>query len=143
MDSKKPGRPKCLRFVKGIPEIDYFKPRGIPLTELEEVKLKVEEYEAIRLVDFEDNEQEYAAKKMGVSRRTLARELTSGRKKIADALLHGKAIQLKGGSFLADGERLFECNDEGHTWKITKKSKKPKECPECGSKRIQKKAKRK
>jgi len=95
----KRGRTKCLRFVKGVPEVDYFKPRGIPLMELDEVELKVEELEAIRLVEYEDLSHEDAAKKMKVSRRTLARELHSAHKKIADALLNGKAIQIKGGFF--------------------------------------------
>jgi uncharacterized protein len=93
------GRPRCLRSVDGVPEVDYFKPRGIPLVELKVNFLKVEELEAVRLVDFEGLEQEDAAAKMGISRRTLARELYSARKKIADALLNGKAIEIKGGFY--------------------------------------------
>ena len=91
----KRGRPKCLRKVSGIPEADYFKPRGIPLVELEANELKVEEVEAMRLVDYEGMEQEKAAQQMRVSRRTLARELKSARKKIADALMNGRAIQMR------------------------------------------------
>ena len=136
VESKRSGRPKCLRVVSDKPEVDYFKPRGIPLTELEEVELKIEELEAIRLVDLNGMEQETAAKKMKVSRRTLARELKSGRTKIADALLHGKAIQLKGGYFLAHDERLFQCADDGHVWKEPADADKPDECPTCGSKKI-------
>jgi len=93
------GRPRCLRAVKGIPDVDYFKPRGIPLTELEVNFLKVEELEAIRLVDLEGLEQEDAALKMGISRRTLARELDSARRKIVEALIKGKAIEIKGGFY--------------------------------------------
>jgi len=102
-----------LRLVKGIPEVDYYKPRGIPLMELEEVELKVEELEAMRLVEYENLSHEDAAKKMKVSRRTLARELHSAHKKIADALLNGKAIQIKGGFFkLKNRGGAKKCQDE-------------------------------
>ena len=94
------GRPRCLRNVSQIPDVDYFKPRGIPLTDLEAVTLSVEELEAIRLVDFGGLEHEEAAQKMNVSRKTLWRDLKSGRKKVADALINGKAIEIKGGSFV-------------------------------------------
>ena len=95
----KMGRPRCLREVEGTPDVDYFKPRGIPLTELTVNSLKVEELEAIRLVDYMGLEQEDAAAKMKISRRTLARELMSARKKIVEALILGKAIEIKGGSY--------------------------------------------
>ncbi|ODS36677.1 MAG: hypothetical protein A7316_02525 [Candidatus Altiarchaeales archaeon WOR_SM1_86-2] len=94
------GRPRCLRNVSGIPDVDYFKPRGIPLVDLEAVRLSVEELEAIRLVDFEGLEHEEAAKRVNVSRKTLWRDLKSGRKKVVDALINGKAIEIKGGSFV-------------------------------------------
>lgn len=94
------GRPRCLRSVSGIPDVDYFKPRGIPLSELETVNLTVEELEAIRLVDFMGLEHEEAAEKMNVSRKPLWMDLKSGRKKVADALINGKAIEIKGGNFV-------------------------------------------
>jgi len=93
------GRPVCPRNVRCTPEAVYFKPRGIPLQNLEVNRLKVEELEAIRLMDLEGLEQEDAAKQMGVSRRTFTRELNSSRSKIADSLLHGKAIEIGGGNF--------------------------------------------
>ena len=104
-DMRKAGRPKCLREVEGTPEIDYFKPRGIPLVDLQVSELKVEELEAIRLVDYKGMKQEDAAGKMGISRRTLARELKSARKSISDALINGKAIEIKGGDYIAKGEK--------------------------------------
>jgi hypothetical protein len=94
------GRPRCLRNVSEVPEVDYFKPRGIPLSELETVNLTVEELEAIRLVDFMGLEHEEAAEKMNVSRKPLWTDLKSGRKKVADALINGKAIEIKGGNFV-------------------------------------------
>jgi predicted DNA-binding protein (UPF0251 family) len=82
-----------------LPNVTSFKPAGIPLRVLEEVRLSVEEAEAIRLKDLEGLEQEQGAEKMNISRPTFQRVLTSARQKMADALLHGKAIRIKGGNF--------------------------------------------
>ncbi len=92
-----PGRPRLMRRVALNLEADYFKPAGIPMRELELVSLTLEETEAVRLSDLENLEQEDAAKKMGISRRTYWRELQSARKKIADALVNGKAIKIEKG----------------------------------------------
>ena len=89
-----------MRNVSKIPDVDYFKPMGIPLADLEAVILSVEELETIKLVDFEGLEHEEAAKKMNVSRKTLWRDLKSGRKKVADALINGKSIEIRGGDFV-------------------------------------------
>jgi len=137
MENKtKRGRPKQHRKVTHLPKVDYFKPRGIPLTELAVSELTIEEIEAIRLVDHKGLEQKQASERMGVSRRTLARELQSARGKIADALLNGKAIQISGGTYLANGEKLLTCVDDGYMWKQTAKEKKTGECPACGSNKI-------
>ena len=63
-------RPINCRRVGFMPQSDYFKPRGIPLSMLEEVILTVDECEAIRLADLEGLYQEKAAEKMKVSRQT-------------------------------------------------------------------------
>lgn len=76
------------------PNITYFKPRAVPLAILEEVDLGVDELEALRLCDLKTLSQEKAAKKMGISQSTLGRILTSARKKIAEALIKGKAIKI-------------------------------------------------
>jgi predicted DNA-binding protein (UPF0251 family) len=83
--------------VAQLPQASYYKPRGIPLSVLEEVTLTVDEFEAIRLTDLEGLYQADAAEKMNVSRQTLGRVLESAHKKIADALVHGKALLIKGG----------------------------------------------
>jgi predicted DNA-binding protein (UPF0251 family) len=93
-----PRPPKCRR-VAFLPEATYFKPAGIPLRALTEVRLSVEEAEAIRLKDLEGLEQEPSAQKMNISRPTFQRVLTSARQKMADALLNGKAIRIEGGNF--------------------------------------------
>ena len=91
-------RPRHCRHVAQLPQASYYKPRGIPLSVLEEVTLTVDEFEAIRLTDLEGLYQADAAKKMNISRQTLGRVLESAHKKIADALVHGKALLIKGGS---------------------------------------------
>jgi predicted DNA-binding protein (UPF0251 family) len=93
------GRHPLCRRVSYLPSVTFFKPAGIPLRELEEVCLSVEELEAIRLKDIEDLEQEQCAEKMNISRPTFVRILDAARKKMAEALINGKAIRIEGGHF--------------------------------------------
>ena len=86
-------------MVYAEPGVDYFKPRGIPLINLKEVILSVGEFEAIRLKDLKNLEQKDVGKKMKISQPTLHRLLISARKKIADALVYGKAIKIFGGNY--------------------------------------------
>ena len=72
----------------------YFKPRGVPLSMLDEVILTIDELEAIRLKNIEGLEQIKAARKMKVSQSTFQRILSSAYKKISDALINGKAIKI-------------------------------------------------
>ena len=126
------GRRQLWRKVSFIPPITYFKPAGIPLAGLDEVKLLVEEAEAIRLKDIERLEQEECAQKMNVSRSTFSRILDSARQKIADALLNGKAIRIEGGNFEM-AERRFRCIS-GHEWDVPFENlviTPPEFCPEC------------
>lgn len=90
-------RPKCCRNVCGIPDKNYFKPRGIPAVELEEIVLHLDEFEAIRLADYEELYQEEAASRMNISRQTFGRVIGTAHKKIADVLIHGKALRIEGG----------------------------------------------
>ncbi|NQT69592.1 MAG: DUF134 domain-containing protein, partial [Desulfobacteraceae bacterium] len=66
-------RPKKHRFVTFDPDISYFKPRGIPMQNLKEVRLTVDEGEAIRLADLLGLSHEEAGRRMGVSRATFGR----------------------------------------------------------------------
>ena len=90
-------RPKRPRKVGFLPEVTYFKPQGVPLSHLEEMTLEVDELEAIRLCDLENLEQVEAAEKMGISQSTFQRILKKARKKIAQGLVLGRAIVVKGG----------------------------------------------
>jgi len=87
-------RPIKPRRVFFDPNVTYFKPRAVPLSMLEEVDLGVDELEALRLCDYKNLEQIEAAKKMRVSQSTLQRILTSARKKVAEALIEGKAVKI-------------------------------------------------
>lgn len=88
------------------PNITYFKPAGIRMRQLDEVVLTVDEFEAIRLNDFEGMNQTGAAKKMGISQPTFQRLLESARKKVAEALVNGKAIRIEGGHFTFMGRGM-------------------------------------
>ncbi len=73
-----------------------FKPAGTPLVEMEVVTLEQDELEALFLCDGEDLNQERAGEKMGVSRGTVQRLLTQGRKKVIGALVGQKALAIAG-----------------------------------------------
>ena len=92
-------RPRRIRRIHFNPHIHHFKPIGISIKTIQESILTKEELEAIRLIDYEHIEQSKAGKKMQISQPTLSRILKSARKKIADALINGKAIKIQGGNF--------------------------------------------
>lgn len=87
-------RPLKPRKVIFNPDVTYFKPRAIPLSELEEVDLGVDELEALKYCDLENLDQIKAAKKMKISQSTFQRVLSQARKKVAEALIKGKAIRI-------------------------------------------------
>jgi len=131
------GRLPKWRCVVSIPEVTYFKPAGIPYRTLEEVRLSVEEAEAIRLKDLEGLEQEECAQRMNISRPTFHRVLVAARGKLADALLNGKAIRIEGGNFEMAMRRFYCIN--GHQWEVPFKAmitKPPRLCPTCDTPNI-------
>jgi uncharacterized protein len=130
-------RPIKCRRVSFFPQATFFKPAGIPLKDLEEVRLSMEEIEALRLKDLEGLEQEQGAERMNVSRPTFQRILTSARQKIAAALLEGKAIRIEGGSFEISPCH-FKCRI-GHEWEVpfeTATTTRPQSCPACNTTEI-------
>lgn len=100
---------------------------------LEEVSMTVDEFEAIRLADLEGLYQEQAAAKMEISRPTFGRIVESAHKKVADALVNGKALKIEGGEVKMAGERPFKCNDCWHTWSVPCATAFPAACPQCES----------
>jgi len=102
------------------------------MSQLEEVVLTVDELEALRLSDLEGLYQEAAADQMNVSRQTFGRIVSVARKKVAEALVVGKAVRIEGGEFQAAREREFECQSCRHVWKMPQGTGRPAGCPECG-----------
>ncbi len=131
-------RPRKCRLIEQVPEYTYFKPTGIPLKILQEVTITLEELEALRLKDVEGLDQEDCAQRMEVSRPTFHRILTTGRSKVAEALVHGKAIKIEGGTY-SMAQRLFKCRDCGHQWELpfgTGQCGIHLNCPACQSKNL-------
>ncbi len=90
-------RPCCLRHIGFMPNAVFFRPAGIPACALEQVRLTLDEVEALRLADLNGLYQEQAAEQMKISRPTFSRIVEEARRKVADALIHGKALRLEGG----------------------------------------------
>jgi len=120
-------RPRIDRKIEFQPNITYFKPAGIRMTELDEVILTFDETEAIRLNEIKRIGQKKSAKKMGISQPTFHRLLESARKKIADALINGKAIKIEGGNFKMQGFGRGQGRGQGRAGGPTKCV-----CPSCG-----------
>ena len=125
-------RPRKDRVVAFNPEISYFKPRGVPMFDLEEVHLKVDELEAIRLSDLLGMSHEDAGQRMGVSRATFGRIIQQARQTVADALINGKAINVEGGNYkIVGNSRIFQCFNCSHKWEEPFGTGRPEFCPTC------------
>ncbi len=101
-------RPRNCRRIGCMPQANYYKPRGIPLSALQHINLTYDEIEAIRLADLEGLYQEKAAEKMNISRQTFGRIIESAHKKIANALVNGKALSIEGGIIELDNTAVSE-----------------------------------
>ncbi len=123
-------RHKRNRKMHMPPAMRGYKPYGIPGREIESVTLLLEEYEALKLADYENMSQEKAAEKMNVSRPTFTRVYDRARKKLAKAFVEGKAILIEGG-YVEFSKTWYKCNDCHETFVAKKTSK--KNCPVCNS----------
>lgn len=116
-----------------LPPATYYKPAGVPLRELDEVKISVEEFEALRLKDLEGMDQEQCAEKMGIARTTFQRILYAARSKIAGALVEGKAMRIEGGEYIMQSLRIFKCTTCGCEFEVLRGAGWGKICcPRCG-----------
>jgi len=93
-------RPRKCRYVRLDPRSTFYKPRGVPLTELAVLGLKHEELEALALADMRRLAHEAAAAQMNVSRPTFSRILAQARRTVATTLVTGAALRIEGGDFL-------------------------------------------
>jgi predicted DNA-binding protein (UPF0251 family) len=82
-------RRKRHRFVHREPTVSVYKPAGVPAKELEEILVTVDEFEAIRLADYEGLNQREACTIMKISQPTFNRILASARNKIAKGIVDG------------------------------------------------------
>jgi predicted DNA-binding protein (UPF0251 family) len=102
------------------------------MSALDEVTLDLDEFEAIRLADLEGMYQQQAAETMSVSRQTFARVIEIARRKVADALVHGKALRIEGLDPAANG-RDFHCPRCREVWIHAAPGEHPEACPKCGT----------
>ena len=93
------GRPKKYRIIKVDPKISQFSPRG-RAGRPDEVELKMDEFEALRLADHQDLSQKEAARSMRISQQTFSRILTKAHKIIARGIITGSAIRIQGGQYV-------------------------------------------
>jgi uncharacterized protein len=87
-------RPRKYRHICCNPSVYYFKPRGIPMFQLEEILIEKDELESLRLADFEGYSHDEAAQEMKISRATFGRIVELARRKVTDGILNGKAIRI-------------------------------------------------
>lgn len=127
-------RPTKFRKVEFFPKYNYFIPLGKKKCEIQEVVLKVEELEAIRLKDIEELNQEKCAEKMQVSRQTFQNIIDSARRKVALALTQGNAIRISGGNYTTNFCK-FKCMNCGAVYEINYEQDRTA-CPKCGSQNV-------
>lgn len=96
------------------------------------IEMLFEEYEALKLADYNMYPQARAAREMGVSRPTFTRIYDSALKKIAEAFVENKQIVLEGGAVAFDDE-WFRCNNCKNTFKMPSQGKDVQQCPVCSS----------
>lgn len=128
-------RPVKPRWVEFNPGVTYLKPVGIPMRDLKEVRLGIDEVEALRLKDLVGLEQEQCAERMKIAQSTFQRILTSARNKVAMALIEGRAVRVEGGNYLISPV-IFKCAKCGSEWRNEDPSISQPICPNCGSKEV-------
>lgn len=126
--ARPPTTRKVSKRLKGM----VFKPRAIPMQELDCLPLELDGLEALRLADFEGLYQTEAAERMGVSRATFARILAAARRAVAEALVRGKALEIGGGKVKRRGQHALRCpihgqrERRGRTCKCARPRRRPK-----------------
>jgi len=123
--------PYRRRLVQGPPRINQFKPSGIPARALKNIVLTIDEYEGIRLADYQGLDHSDAAEQMGISRPTFSRLIEKARNKVAQALIDGMILTIEGGNFDFT-HHLYRCEDCGDMINLPVGDH-LNECPECGS----------
>lgn len=92
-------RPKAIGKVCQLPEIDLFGPVGKHTKQTDIIYLSIEEYEAVRLIDYIGLTQEKCAQEMDIARTTLQRIYYNAKYKISDVMINGKSMKIAGGNY--------------------------------------------
>ena len=92
-------RPQKNRKICNPPKMQGFKPFGIAVCETEPIVMQYDEYESIKLVNYDKLSQDDASERMEVSRPTLTRIYNNALIKISQAFVEGKSIIIEGGNF--------------------------------------------
>lgn len=127
-------RPQNNRIVHEPPHFNAFKPIGIKVSDIEQIQLSLDEFEAVRLADSMGLSHEEAAEEMEISRSTFTRLIEKARKSIADFIIDGKLLTIEGGNvhFRTNTLRCQKC---GHMFK-TNFNDIISECPVCHSENL-------
>lgn len=120
-------RPQLSRKISEPPKMKGYKPFGIHCSELETINLSYEEFESVRLINYEKLSQEAAAYKMEISRPTFTRLYNKALNTIVKAFVEGKAIEISGGNFQLD-EEWFRC---GKCFKLIEGMNNHVKCKKC------------
>lgn len=124
-------RRRRLRKVVAPPGFKGYRPHGCKKTSKASIELLYEEYEAIKLADYDIMNHDAASKLMGVSRATFARIYESARRKIAQALVEIRPIETVYGNAHLEGYWLL-CNNCNARFTMPEELA-PKICPMCKS----------
>ena len=125
-------RNKAIRTLNELPVVKGFRPLWLRQNYRQAVTIQLEEYESLRLIDYENLTQEQAAERMNVSRPTVTRIYEQARKKVTQAIVEGRSFFIEGGEIELRGEHYF-CEKCRHKFIFKKNEKIPEVCPECGS----------
>ncbi len=131
-------RPRGCRRIGWLPRCRSFRPVDAPGETGEPVILELDEVEALRLADLLGLHQEEAAAMMKVSRPTFGRIVEQARRKVAEAVVLGRAIKIQneGGNMVVVPQRTFVCYDCGHRWQVPYGTPRPGACPACSSRNL-------
>lgn len=127
-------RRRRLRKIVAPPGFQGYKPYGNSTENADIVELLYEEYEAIKLADYDLMNHEEAALLMGISRATFARIYETARRKIAKALVETREIKTSYGNAWMD-ENWYECHD-CHARFTIPQNKTEQKCGLCASTNI-------
>jgi len=127
-------RIKKQRTVESPPLFSAYKPSGVMRGALQQLPLALDEYEAIRLADYQGLDHAQAADEMDISRSTFSRLIEQARRKMALFLIEGKELYIEGGNIHFKGN-VIRCQGCGHMFNISIE-KSISDCPECGSSKL-------